>query len=345
MDKSKRTKLTKQIRARILTERKRTGVGFTKLLRRAQNVPDGLSSKLISTWLREVQTARSDHLNFVFDAYAALPPIEMAVPASNTVNVPSPQIERLGRRVPVKRQKNPMQPISDVQRKAMRDELKRSSLRYATIMTLIPSEFSGVSLQMIKGWLNGSIAKARPEYWDCIMDVLKGLPDTSAPFSEDVIAASREARFASSQKKVPAKKKRTVIEPKPIKKTRMLHINDPTVTRPKARELNIRRLFCDLTKESLPDKEPWKPIRNVSSRCRSYPKIYQPIDEKVYDQLHAEIRRTFVSPTLLLSYFESAPSGLPPHRVSEWMRLVTRSGERVYVEWVLAAYALLPEAE
>jgi len=74
--KTKRIKITKTIREKLQNERKRTGVGFSTLLR--GNPIKGISSVMTSQWASgKVNTARKSYVEGVFKLYSELPTVNM----------------------------------------------------------------------------------------------------------------------------------------------------------------------------------------------------------------------------------------------------------------------------
>ena len=175
MSTTKRAKLTKTIIETLATERERTGITYAQLLKQSEGAPDDLTERHIYIWLSKSKTARADHLQFVLEAYAALPTVKDAA-SLDALEIPRPH--RSERLVPTKRPLGPFIEITIEMRTAMKSEMVRSGIRQTTIMSMIPPEFSQISLQMIRGWISGRTAKVRPAYWECVMKVLRELPDS-----------------------------------------------------------------------------------------------------------------------------------------------------------------------
>ena len=168
-----RTKLTTTIIDTLASERVRTGVTYAQLLKQSQRAPHDLSERHIYIWLSKSKTARADHLQFVLDAYKALPTLRVADPF---VRPPKPSTSQ----APSKRALSPFVEITDDMRVAMQSELTRSSIRQTSLKAAISPDFDQISLQMLRGWINGSITKARREYWDYVMELLRKFPDRNS---------------------------------------------------------------------------------------------------------------------------------------------------------------------
>ncbi len=380
MTEQERIKLTRTILDALKSERERTGINFAKLLRRADHVPEGLSSQKIFNWLKGVKSAQRDHLEFVMETYAAHPTLPVAESVEFGQDLRSERQRRLERRVKVEHPLSPYRPITKAQLSAIKSELARTGIRYTTLITMIPPKFSSLSSQMIINWLSGRIKTARPEYIRCVIDTLRKIPDphpmprkeaqnvsqqtvqlasnklgskkSQSSLKSDAVKSRQKGLDASidarvKQRPAPAqpKKPATVIEPEPIVKDRKLVLADPNIVMPRKSDLQGRKVFPNLSDERLPHKPDWKPFPAASAQVLGYPDMYRVIDEDTFDRLHAEVRRTRVSPALLVKSFKSTPPSLPARRIGEWMRLVTRSGEIKLINWVLKAYALLPDAK
>ena len=169
----RRTKLTKTIIDTLASERERTGVTYAQLLKRSERAPHDLSERHIYIWLNKSKTARSDHLQFVLDSYKALPTLPVADPSVRALK------PNLGQ-TPTKRALSPFVEITDDMRAAMQSELTRSGIRQTSLKAAISPDFDQISLQMLRGWINGSITKARREYWDYVMKLLRQFPDRNS---------------------------------------------------------------------------------------------------------------------------------------------------------------------
>ena len=135
MDTTNRTRLTKTIIETLASERERTGITYAQLLKRSDSAPSDLTERHIYIWLSKSKTARADHLQFVLEAYAALPTVKDAA-SLDALEIPRPH--RSERLVPTKR---PLSPFVEI------------TLKMRT-------------------------AKVRPAYWECVMKVLRELPDS-----------------------------------------------------------------------------------------------------------------------------------------------------------------------
>lgn len=69
-----RIELNEERIAFLKSERTRTGVGPTRLLKDADDIPDGLSVNTLTNWLMgQNRQVRKDHFEYVLDLWACLP--------------------------------------------------------------------------------------------------------------------------------------------------------------------------------------------------------------------------------------------------------------------------------
>lgn len=97
----------------------------------------------------------------------------------------------------------------------------------------------------------------------------------------------------------------------------------------------------DLLGKEIPPPRPRKPAGRIPSYAGT---AYVPITEALYRHLHAEIRRTRVSPKRLLSVLDDCPKGLTARQVSSWLRGTIQSAEERYLDYLSQQYARLPDA-
>lgn len=71
---------------------------------------------------------------------------------------------------------------------------------------------------------------------------------------------------------------------------------------------------------------------------------YIVIDDKVYQELHAQRRRTCVSSSRLLLSSPNAPPDLRDYHIARWFKGTAKSAEKHHVEWVLKTYRKIPDA-
>ncbi|MEL6667007.1 MAG: hypothetical protein AAFQ24_12810 [Pseudomonadota bacterium] len=72
---------------------------------------------------------------------------------------------------------------------------------------------------------------------------------------------------------------------------------------------------------------------------------YVVIDDHIYQRLHDERRRTRVSVRRLIKGSANAPPSLKVHTADQWLNGRVLAAEKGLLDWVLDAYALLPDAD
>lgn len=69
-----RMELDEERLAFLRSERRRTGVGPSRLMKTAEDVPDGLTVNMLTNWLMgQNRQVRQDHFEYVLDLWASLP--------------------------------------------------------------------------------------------------------------------------------------------------------------------------------------------------------------------------------------------------------------------------------
>lgn len=140
--------LTHDIRNELIRLKSETGLGPMKLLARASDVPDGLDSAIINTWLNgKTRSARADHLAFVLNAY---------------------------------RQAAPVLAVTDEMRGKLNSEMARTGCTPARLLNRLAPHPDGLTALVISRWATGRLKTAESGLWAFVMDGLAGLPDKPA---------------------------------------------------------------------------------------------------------------------------------------------------------------------
>lgn len=139
--------LNDEILEKLVHLKAETGLGAMKVLSRANDeLPEGLNSALINTWLNgKTQRAREDHLEFVLKAY---------------------------------REAIPIIPITDELRTKLNAELERTGYAPTALLNRLLPHPNGLSAALVSRWSSGQTASARGDLWEFIMDGLSAIPDT-----------------------------------------------------------------------------------------------------------------------------------------------------------------------
>ncbi|MBR9826673.1 MAG: hypothetical protein GYB36_12880 [Alphaproteobacteria bacterium] len=140
-----RVTLTDDIIGELERLKRETGLGPMKLLARSDNVPQGLNSAIINTWLnRKTESARADHLEFVLAAYRAVPPVI---------------------------------PITDELRAQLNEELARTGHTPTSLLNALRPYPKALNAALVSRWSTGRTVSAKGELWRFVMDGLKALPN------------------------------------------------------------------------------------------------------------------------------------------------------------------------
>jgi len=145
IDRYARVKITPEIRNQIKRLRAETGCGAMKLLRGHKNVPEGLSSSTIATWLNGKSTsAKQEHLDYVLRAWQQ---VERLIPATD---------EMIG---------------------IYRAELDRTGIMPSRLLNAFPDGSDGLSVPIMTALRDGKRKSIAERHWLYILASLKALPD------------------------------------------------------------------------------------------------------------------------------------------------------------------------
>ena len=140
-----RVKITSKERTELDDLREKTGVGPMRLLKGRRDIPDGLDSAIIQTWLNgKTTSAPQGHLEYVRNLWRTHP-----------------------RRIPL---------TPDMQT-ALIAEYERTGVGYKNIRLHIPDRPKKLSGVTISRWANGRVAKIDETMWRAVMAAYASLPD------------------------------------------------------------------------------------------------------------------------------------------------------------------------
>nr|WP_298929607.1 hypothetical protein [uncultured Erythrobacter sp.] len=142
-----RVTITKQHRDKLKQEAKRTGTGPSKLLRGKRGIaPEGLTSSMIHAWRNgTIKTARDEHLDWVFKAYAgwSLPPKTKALQKIT---------------------------LTDEHRTLIQSEMKRTGLGAVAILKHAGRPLpDGLNHQKVQRWTSGETRTAVKVHWELVV--------------------------------------------------------------------------------------------------------------------------------------------------------------------------------
>lgn len=146
---SKRASISDETLAKIRYEIDRSGIGVMRLLRGAQDRPDGLTVQIIDSWLHgRVRSASPDHVTYVINRWAALPT-------------------------------NRLIPLTPEMAEALEAELTRTGMGPVTILKRAVAIPVGLTWQVILSWVNQSTRTVSELHWTDVTRRLSEMPDCS----------------------------------------------------------------------------------------------------------------------------------------------------------------------
>ena len=137
--------ITNVMRDELRELRKSTGIAPMRLLKGRSDVPEGLDSAIIQSWLNgKTESARLDHYKFVLKVW---------------------------------RQVTPRIRLSDEDRELLRTEMARTGVGPKAILRLLPSSPHKLKPIMISNWVNGKLETASAAQWEAVLSTYRSLPN------------------------------------------------------------------------------------------------------------------------------------------------------------------------
>lgn len=136
--------ITKEIHARLVAERERTGIGSTNLFKQSSEPPpEGLTSGVVETWVQKrTKKALQSHLDYVFAEYATWGPV-----TSEDVTI-------------------------------IQEEMERTGLNVVTTARLIEEKkIDGPSHTLLGRWLRGTAPTPKRKKVENLLRFLQSVPD------------------------------------------------------------------------------------------------------------------------------------------------------------------------
>ena len=135
------------LRAALMHEKKRTGIGAVRLLKAAPNIPCGLTPKIIQRWFDKSQrTAVRMHIEFALSRWTVFPTIDYTS-------------------------------ITPAMRKKLQDHAKRTGVGHRAILSAGDALPDGISASMVAGWMDGRTNRAIRPQFEYIWRLWESLPD------------------------------------------------------------------------------------------------------------------------------------------------------------------------
>ena len=120
-------------------------MGTMKLLARSGQVPDGLDSAIINSWLnRKTTSARQDHLDYVLGALRSVDPVIEVTPEM---------------------------------RASLDAEFLRTGYEPSSLLNRLSPYPAKLNAALISRWRNGKTLSTRKTLWEFVVSGLKGISD------------------------------------------------------------------------------------------------------------------------------------------------------------------------
>ncbi|MBZ0098556.1 MAG: hypothetical protein K8F30_05705 [Taibaiella sp.] len=161
----KRRKISKTYIAALEFEQKRTGVKIPQLLKQSEGVPFGLTVFIVREWLKgNVKQAFPEYLDFVLNAYKALPDKKPSTKVRRTLPLPSGD-------KPIKQLlRSTLSPISTQTLARMRHYRDTTGILPGFIFKNASDIPKGLKSTAVAGWLNGNIKSAEPAHVEWVLN-------------------------------------------------------------------------------------------------------------------------------------------------------------------------------
>lgn len=140
-----RRELTDKMIARLLALRGETGVGPLRLLKGRSDVPPGLDSAIIQSWLYgKTRSARAGHYEYVLSLWE---------------------------------NQTPRLTLTDSDRDQLRAEQERTGVGAKGILAQMAPEIAKIKPVMISRWLSGELQSADATQWKALLAAYRAMPD------------------------------------------------------------------------------------------------------------------------------------------------------------------------
>lgn len=387
------TPITEELRRKLRALREATYVAPAQLLRQSANIPAGLSAKTITNWMNgTVATARGDHLQFVLDAYRALPHYTFVDITTNERQLLQQLREQsgVGPSALLRGQRDVMPDglsgrlikswldgrttrvrkdhldwvirhwrelanstsrrinIRDEDVNAMQQERARTGVSGYTLLKIADNPPENLSVNMIYNWMNGEIRTARESDLAFVLALWRSLPDAPEP---------QPTRPSRTMRQIPANRYSEAV-----------YLDDAIVRRLREQKdatgygaqtlLNWARDNAETIPEDLNAKkiEGWLAgqIRHARQShldwvVAMYDKLATQPDRRItltrehIAALERERERTGVAQTALLENAVDVPEGLSAAMITRWINGNTKTARTDFYDYVLSKWRALPD--
>lgn len=311
IENEKRIPLTVDIVEQIRAEIARTGVGPTRLMKRANAPPEGLSAGIISHWLhRRIKTARRECLEYALDLWRSLPG-------------------------------DPLIQITSELRQKLHDEAARTGKGATAMMRgLRPSEHGGLSAATVKGWMLGRVKTAERDKVHFVLNRWSKISDLEHWMFE--VTQEHKKRLKSEIARTGVSIPSIFAAASEVPTGLTVNVLR-SILYGQTRKMQRRHYDFILEKlRSLPDALPCKRSSPNQLGCRVG---HVAVTPDIRAEMKAERERTGISEKALVAILGSKDKDLLSHsKINRWINGYTRSAPRGEIEMVLNGWRSLPDA-
>lgn len=177
---NKKIKIPEGFLQKLEEEKLRTGYGALKLFRGRKNIPVGLNSGIINTWLsRSVESARPSHMEYVLQKYAELP---------------SGNLEENEKRFNNYQRRHQHESYVPIDNELIEREMKRSGLTPTDIFLFITDHGSELTFSSLGHIIQKVQSTAHKHDYNLILECLLNAPDYEPPPLKPVKKSKQKLR-------------------------------------------------------------------------------------------------------------------------------------------------------
>lgn len=241
-------------------------------------------------------------------------------------------------------------------------EKRRTQCGSVTLLKDAKEVPPGLTPMMVDSWLDGRVKTAAPEHLQFVLDAYAHIPDGEGGPNKPIKNAAGRVRITAELRtwieEVHAQAPKGYLQqaPKGLTQVRMAHIlsgRNKTMSREALEHLegialtvddhDNRVVTPDLAADSIQPPRSRAPLKQ-RPRTSVAGIEYIEITDELYQDLHAEVRRSLVSPRRLLEDRRDAPEGFEATTAMRWYQGTLRAAERDHWDCLMRLYAALPDA-
>ncbi len=340
---------------KLKAHRERTGYSTMALLRDRKDIPKGLNSAIISSWLTErVKTAKPEHCAYVLQCYETLSDME--------------KTQRKARRRAHQRlhSKDYIPVVAAEDYFVIDDETLRELKKYHQIKLLPsrvfrtrPPDPMNPEPIIVSQLIRGRTKNATQHDLNFVLDLCRGVyAEISKPpvkIGDDILGemedhiertwVSAKELFKNAQY-MPFQLRSNMIQAwisKDMDHALEYHLHR-VIERWRSLPDQKKGIVFDIPPLPLAQRQYYSVRRLNAPRTRPRKKRV-PIQESFLNELKAQRLRTGVASVALLSRREDVPRGLNPAIINTWLMKNARSAYPSYMRYVLKVYKTLPDCD